>query len=81
MVLDAFLSSHAVAINIMIAHYFDSNAIIVAPFKSCANKHRLFAYNAIMQSLKDCNILVELQILDNEAIAEYNCIINSEWGV
>ena len=66
---------------IMIAYHCDYNAIISAPFKSCSNKHRLLAYGAIMQRLKDRNMLVDLQILDNEANTEYKRIINSEWGV
>ena len=33
-----------------------------------------------MQRLKDRNMLVDLQILDNEASTEYKRIIKSEWG-
>ena len=65
----------------MIAYNCDSDSIFAAPFKYCFNKHRLLAYSAIMQRLKDCNILVDLQILDNEASTEYKRIINSDWGV
>ena len=59
----------------------DSNAIIDNHFKSCSDKHRLLAYGAIMKCIKDRNILVYLQILDNEAITEYKRIIKAEWGV
>ena len=65
----------------MITYHCDSNAIIAAPFKSCADKHRLLAYGAIMQRLKYSNILVDLQILDNEASSKYKCIIKAEWVV
>ena len=65
----------------MIAYHCNSNAIFAAPFKSRADKHRLLAYGTIMQRLKDRNMLVDLQILDNEAIIEYKRIIKSEWGV
>ena len=34
-----------------------------------------------MQRLKDWNMLVDLQILDNEAITEYKRIIKSDLGV
>ena len=34
-----------------------------------------------MQRLKDRNILVDLQILDNETSTEYKRIVKSEWGV
>ena len=60
----------------MISHHFDSNDIIAATFKSRARKHRLIAYNAIMQRLKDHNMLVNLQIFDNEESVEYKYIIN-----
>ena len=65
----------------MIVYNFNSNAIIAAPFKSRADKHRLLAYGTIMQRLKDRNMLVDLRILYNEAITEYKRIIKSEWGV
>ena len=65
----------------MIAYHCYYNAIIAAPFKSCANKHRLLAYNAIMQHLRYRKIVMDLQMLDNEASAEYKLIINSGWRV
>ena len=34
-----------------------------------------------MQRLKDRNMLVDLQTLDNEASTEYKHIINYEWGI
>ena len=37
--------------------------------------------NAIIQHLKNRNIMVDLQILDNEYITEYKCIIKADWGV
>ena len=56
--------------SIMIAYNCDINAIIAAPFKSRADKHRLLAYVSIMQRFNDCTMLVDLQILDNEEITE-----------
>ena len=58
-----------------IAYHCDYNTIIAATFKSHANKHILLAHGAIMQKLKDRNILVELHILENEASTEYKRII------
>ena len=66
---------------IIIVYHCDSNAIIATPFKSSADKHRLTDYNSIMQSIKDHHMLVDPNILDNEASAKYNRIIKSEWGV
>ena len=64
---------------IRISYHCYYNSIITAPFKYRANKHRLLVYGAIMQRLEDRNILVDLQILDNEASTEYKSIIKAEW--
>ena len=55
----------------MIAYYCDSNAILVVPFKSHKYSHQLLTYNEIMTRLKQRNQFVYLQIVDNEASAEY----------
>ena len=52
---------------IMLAYHYDDNAIMAVPFKSRKDKDRMVAYNTIMHRLKDINMLVHLQILDNEA--------------
>ena len=56
---------------LMIAYYCDSNAILVVPFKSHKYSHQLLTYNEIMTRLKQRNQFVYLQIVDNEASAEY----------
>ena len=43
------------------------------------NHHRLQAYDEIMQRLTDRSMIVDLQILDNEAIAAYKRIITTKW--
>ena len=48
---------------IMIAYRCNFNAIIAAPFRSSADKYRLFANGTIMKRLKYRNILVDLYIL------------------
>ena len=58
----------------MIAFHTPTNAILVAPFKSRKDTHRLEAYNSIIQSLKTRNHHVDLQILDNEVRAEYKTL-------
>ena len=65
----------------MVAYHFDANAIISVPFKSRKDKYRMVAYNSIMQRLKDRNMLVNLQILDNEASKEYKKIIKDQWKI
>ena len=51
------------------------------PFKSRKDKDRMVAYNNIMQNLKDRNMLVHLQMLDNEARKEYKTIIKDKWNI
>ena len=41
----------------------------------------MVAYNSIIQHLKDRNIIVNLQILDNEASKEYKTIIKYQWNI
>ena len=55
----------------MIAHHYDYNAILVAPFKLRKDSYQLLAYNETTTCLKQLNNLVDLQNLDNEASAEY----------
>ena len=65
---------------IMVA-YHSSNVILIEPFASRKDKHRIAAYNVIMQRLKDRNLLVDLQILDNECSKEYKATMKEKWGV
>ena len=41
----------------------------------------MVVYNAIMQRLKDCKLIVDLQILDNKASKAYKQTITSNWGI
>ena len=66
---------------IMLAYHCDANAIMDVPFKSRKDKDRMVAYNTIMQRLKDRNMLVHLQILDNEDSKEYRTIIKDKWNI
>ena len=54
---------------------------MVVPFKKRKDKDHMAAYNTIMQRLKDIDILVNLQILDNEASKEYKTIIKDKWNI
>ena len=56
---------------IMVAYHCDTNAIFAVPFKTRADRHCLPAYNSIMQRLKDRDLIVDLQILNNEASKQY----------
>ena len=66
---------------IMVAYHCDANAIMAVPFKSCKDKDRIVAYNTIMQRLKDRDMLVHLQILDNEDSKEYKTIIKDKCNI
>ena len=66
---------------IMVAYHFDFNAIIVVPFKTRKDKDRMVSYNTTMQRLKDRDIIVNLQILDNEAIKEYKMLIKDKCNI
>ena len=52
--------------------------ILVVPFKTRKYIHRLKAYNKIMQNLPKHKLRVNLQILDNEARAEYKQVIKEK---
>ena len=65
---------------IMIAYHCNANLIITEPFTSRKDKHRLLAYDKLMQRLHDNKLTVDLQILDNEASAEYKRAIKEKWN-
>ena len=65
----------------MVVYHCNANAIISVTFKSCKDKYSMVTYNTIMQRLKDRNMLVNLQILDNEARKEYKTIIKDKWNI
>ena len=64
----------------MISYNFDSNTIMQAPFVNIKEKHRIKAYNSIMQKLADRGHNVEVQILDNEVSAEFKKTIVKDLG-
>ena len=61
--------------------YHSSNVIIVGPFSSIKYKDRLAAYNAIMQRLKEKDLLVDLHVLETECSKEYQATIRNRWKV
>ena len=64
----------------MIAYHCDANLILAEPSDSRKDAHILLAYNKIMQRLTDNKLSVYLQILDNEASAEYKRSIKTNWN-
>ena len=64
---------------IMLAYHCDSNAILIEPFQSRHDRHRIAAHGRIMTRLRDRGHLVEHQILDNEASKDYRHAITHDW--
>ena len=64
----------------MIAYHCDAKLILAKPFYSRKDTHRLLAYDKIMKRLTDNKLIVDLIILDNEAIAEYKRAITKKWN-
>jgi len=64
---------------VMIAHHADGNLILQQAFKTRSDKHRIEAYNAIMSRLSAKGLVVDLQILDNEASSAYKHAITDTW--
>ena len=54
-----------------------ANLILAEPFSSRKDTHRLLAYDKIMQRLTKNKLIVDIQILDNEASAEYKRYIKT----
>jgi len=64
---------------IMVAYHCDSNAILFTAFKTRNDRHRIPAYNSIMERLQARGHKVDVQILDNEASADYKSEITERW--
>ena len=64
----------------MIAYHYDPNLILAKPFTSRKDKHRLLAYDKLMRRLRNNKLTVYLQILNNEASAEYKRAIKEKWN-
>eukprot|EP00804_Cyclotella_cryptica_P010308 CCRYP_012223-RA/>CCRYP_012223-RA protein AED:0.11 eAED:0.15 QI:0/0/0/1/0/0.5/2/0/935 len=63
----------------MLAYHCDSNAILVEPFQSRHDRHRITAHGRIMTCLKEKGHIIQHQILDNEASKEYRRTITDDW--
>ena len=66
---------------LMVAHHCNSNAILVDPFKTSKDKHRLEAYKSIMARLRKNGMIVNLQIFDNDASTKFKHLITEALGI
>ena len=57
----------------------NSNAILIGPFQSRHDHHRIAAYSCIMLRLLERGHAVDLHVLDNEASKEYCLVITQTW--
>jgi hypothetical protein len=64
---------------VMIAFHANGNLILQQAFKTKSDKHCIAAYNAIVTHLAARGLLVDLQILDNEASVAYKHAITVAW--
>ena len=64
----------------MITYHCDANLILVEPFRSRKDKHCLLAYDKLMRRIHDNKLTIDLQIIDNEASAEYKRAIKEKWN-
>jgi hypothetical protein len=65
---------------LMLAYHCDTNAILVEPFQSRHDRHRIPAYNKLMSRLTARAHTIDHQVLDNEASAEYRRVITKDWN-
>ncbi len=64
---------------VMNAYHANGNLILQQAFKTRNDRHWIAAYNAIMSRLAARGLVVDLQILDNEASAAYKEAITVKW--
>ena len=64
---------------LMVAYHCDTNAILVKPFQTQEDCHRIPAYTRIMIRLKTCGHIIDHQVLDNEASKEYFRHVTNIW--
>jgi hypothetical protein len=64
---------------VMIAYHTEENLILQQLFQTKADKHSICAFNTIMARLAACELLVDLNIRDNEASADFKQVITESW--
>ena len=64
---------------IMVAFHDATNVILVEPFKSKGDHHRIPAYDNLMNRLKRRGLTVDMQFMDNEVSAKFLHNITEVW--
>jgi hypothetical protein len=65
---------------IMVGYHVIANAILIEAFKTKHDSQRIPAYNNIMGQLQVWGIIINNQVLDNEASMVYQNTITNKWG-
>ena len=61
--------------------YHSSNLILAQPFSSRKDKHRIAAYNAMIERLTAKGLNANLQVMDNEASKDFKKNMVNKWKV
>ena len=64
---------------IMVAFHDAANVILVEPFKSKGDHHRIPAYDTLMNRLKRRGLTIDMQFMDNEVSAKFLHNISEVW--
>ena len=64
---------------LMVAYHCDTNAILIEPFQTREDRHRIPAYTRIMNRLKTRGHSIDHQVLDNKASKEYRRHVTDIW--
>ena len=63
----------------MVAYHCDTNAILIKPFQTREDRHRIPAYTRIMTRFKTRGHVIYHQVLNNEASKEYFRHVTDIW--
>jgi hypothetical protein len=64
---------------VMIAYHTGGNLILQQAFQTKADKHCIPVFDTIMARLAACGLLVDLNIRDNKASADFKQVITEPW--
>jgi hypothetical protein len=65
--------------HVMCAYHVGANVILVKAYQTKHDRHQIPAYSRIMEQLKQTNVQVKMQVLDNEVSAKYIKTITEKW--
>ena len=63
----------------MVVYHCNTNSILIEPFQTRKDRHRIPAYTRIMTRLKTQGHIINHQVLENEASKEYRRLVTDIW--